>query len=146
MQFATDAVVLVQHHTLPLAASLHVEPFRLSVGPLYKLRVIDIDARLPRERLGHDVFTVAVVIAKLRVVRAAERQVALQLSLLILVLAGVDAPLQLAHLFRTRQLVVVVERAFLYECPCLLLLLPWVHGYGSLCFHTHAMFSLSDLM
>ena len=120
VQLTANRIVLVQHHPLPLAASFYVQPFRHLVGLLHQLRVINVDARLPRERLRHDVLTVAIVVAKLGVVRAAERQPRLHPSLLLLVSRAVDARCQLLQPWLPRQRVVVLERAFGDECPCLL--------------------------
>ena len=65
------------------------------MGLLHQFRVIDIDARLPSERFGHDMLTVAIIITELRVVRASEGQPSFQPSLFFFNLCGIDALFQL---------------------------------------------------
>ena len=121
VQFPSDAVILVKHHALPTATRLNIEPFRHLVGFLHQLGVIDIDARLPSEALGHNVLPIAIVITELGIVRTAEWQPRFQLPLLLIILSAVDALLQLFQSWRLSQRVVVLERAFRNECPCMLL-------------------------
>ena len=129
VQLLAGRVVLVQHHTLPLAANLDIQLLRTHISFLHERGIVNIHTRLPGETLRVNVLTVALVVTESRVVRTAKRQPALQLPLLLVILSGIDTLCQLLQPRRLRQRIVVSERARLYESPGLLLRLTRIECY-----------------
>ena len=129
MQLVACRVVLVQQQSLPASAFLLVQFLRSPVRHLHQFGFIDVDARLPGERLRVDVLTVAIVIAEAGIVRTAEREASLQAALLVLIGRCADAPGQLRQRIRSSQFIIVRERTFLYECPVLLFFESRIDGY-----------------